>query len=44
MSRAHRLDRMLEAGHPEGVDIMRRRALLGILDQAFLEDDRVGRR
>ena len=38
---AHRLDRLFRAGRPEPVDILRSRALVLILDQTLLEDQRV---
>src|SRR5690349_19246474 len=40
---AHRLYGSLEAGSPEGIDILRRRSLALAFDQALLENDRVGR-
>src|SRR5689334_7104557 len=39
----HRFDRLFEARGAEGGDVLRSRPLLGVLDQAFLEDDRMRR-
>ena len=40
---AHRFDRLLEARRAEGGDILRRGALVGVLDQALLKNHRVRR-
>ena len=40
---ALRLDHFLEARRSEGRDVLRRGALIGVFDQAFLEDHRMGR-